>query len=381
MLYDAAILGLGAMGSAAAYHLARRGAKVLGLDQFDPPHTSGSSHGETRVIREAYFEHPIYVPMVQRAYALWSELERESGQQLYVKTGGLMVGVEGGIVVEGSIRSALEHQLPHEILDCAEVKRRFPGLVPSPGMRAVLEPRAGILYPERCVAAHLQLARKHGADLKTNESVRSWIAQNGEVRITTVNAEYTAKKLVVAAGAWLPRLVPSLRQALTIERQVLLWFSALDPNLFAPDRFPIHLWEYEPDKMFYGFADLGDGVKVAFHHQGEITDPESVNRQVTERDIRSMRELLERYLPKANGEFLRGTVCLYTNTPDGHFILDFQPGSEETILASPCSGHGFKFASAVGEILADLTLHGRSQFDLSLFRADRFGSVSGVATH
>ena len=373
MIHDAAILGLGAMGSAAAYHLARRGAKVLGIDQFEPPHTNGSSHGETRVIREAYFEHPSYVPLVQRAYELWTDLERESGEHLYLRTGGLMVGVKDGIVVGGSIRSAQEHKLAHEVLNGSEVTRRFPGLVPSPAMYAVLEPRAGIVFPEKCVAAHLAGARKFGAELKTNEKAVSWKAQNDGVEVTTDRGTYSAHKLIVTAGAWLPRLFPALQRVLTIERQVLLWFKALDPTLFTPDRFPIHLWEYEPDKMFYGFPDLGEGVKVAFHHQGETTDPEKVNRNVTEADIDSMRKLLARFLPQANGKYLRGTVCLYTNTPDGHFIIDFQPGSERVVIASPCSGHGFKFASAMGEVLADLATAGRSTFDLSLFRADRFG--------
>jgi sarcosine oxidase len=373
LTFDAAILGLGAMGSAAAYHLTRRGARVLGIDQFEPPHTNGSSHGETRVIREAYFEHPIYVPLVQRAYELWSELERESGEPLYLKTGGLMVGVEDGIVVGGSIRSAQEHKLAHEVLQGSEVTKRFPGIIPSPGMSAVLEPRAGILFPERCVAAHLALARKSRAELRTSEKAVSWRAQRDHVQVQTDCGTYSAKKLIVTAGAWLPRLFPELQPVLTIERQVLLWFEALEPELFTPDRFPIHLWEYEPNKMFYGFPDLGEGVKVAFHHQGEITNPEKVNRNVTEADIESMRNLLRRFLPQANGRFLRGTVCLYTNTPDGHFIIDFQPGSDRVVIASPCSGHGFKFAGAVGEVLADLATAGRSAFDLSLFRADRFG--------
>jgi sarcosine oxidase len=373
MIHDVAILGLGAMGSAAAYHLAKRGAKVLGLDQFDPPHTNGSSHGETRVIREAYFEHPIYVPLVQRAYDLWNKLEGESGERLYVRTGGLMVGARGGIVLDGSIRSAREHRLPHEILNSATVKKRFPGLNPAPEMSAVLEPRAGILFPEKCVAAHLRLAKKFGAELHTNQKALFWTARPDDVQIRTARETYTAQKLIVTAGAWLPRLFPALERVLTIERQVLLWFDALDPALFTPDRFPIHLWEYEPNKMFYGFADLGEGVKVAFHHQGDVTDPDVVNRTVTEADISSMRNLLSRFLPQANGKFLRGTVCLYTNTPDGHFIIDFQPGSDRVVLASPCSGHGFKFASAIGEVLADLAASGRSAFDLSLFRADRFG--------
>jgi sarcosine oxidase len=179
--------------------------------------------------------------------------------------------------------------------------------------------------------------------------------------------------MIVTAGPWMADFFPQLAPLLQVERQVLLWFQANTPLIFAPERFPIHLWEYEPDKMFYGFPDLGAGVKVAFHHQGELTRAGGVNRTVTESDIKAMRALLARYLPAANGAFLRGTVCLYTNTADGHFILDRHPETDRVILASPCSGHGFKFASAIGEVLADLVLDSQSTFDLSLFRLNRFG--------
>src|SRR5688500_17331681 len=367
IVYDVAILGLGAMGSAAAYHLARRGANVLGSDQFDPPHTSGSSHGETRVIREAYFEHPSYVPLVQRAYELWTELEQDASEDLYLKTGGIMLGAPGSTVASGAIQSAREHHLEHEVLDSAAIQQRFPGLNPRPEMIGVLEPRAGILYPEKCVAAQLKVAGILGAVLRTNEKVVAWKATADHVTIRTTIGEYSARELIISAGAWLPELFPHFARALTIERQVLLWFKALDDALFRPDRFPIHLWEYEPDKMFYGFPDLGSGVKVAFHHQGEVVLPDEVNRTVNERDIGSMRGLLERYLPEANGEFLRGTVCIYTNTPDGHFILDHHPQSKNVIIASPCSGHGFKFASAVGEVLCKMALEEEQSFNLSLF--------------
>ena len=197
------------------------------------------------------------------------------------------------------------------------------------------------------------------------------------MKVRTGAGEYAARKLIVSAGAWLGDAVPELASLLTVERQVLLWFEAKSKGWFEPERFPIHLWEYEAGKMFYGFPDLGSGVKVAFHHQGEITNPESVNREVTRGDIEAMRGLLERFLPEANGEFLRGTVCLYTNTPDGHFILDQHPASERVIVASPCSGHGFKFASAVGEVLADMALDGRSSMDLSLFRLGRLRRGGG----
>ena len=372
MIYDVAVLGLGAMGSAAAYHLARRGVNVLGIDQFNPPHTSGSSHGETRVIREAYFEHPSYVPLVQRAYELWAELEEEAQEQLYLKTGGLMLGAPESTVVRGAIQSAREHHLAHEILDCAAIKRRFPGLNPADGMIGVLEPRAGIVYPEKCVAAFLRLAGVLGAELRTNEKILDWNASADKVTIRTAQNEYIARTAIITAGAWLGEIVPEISRLLTVERQVLLWFAASDPALFAPDRFPIHLWEYEADKMFYGFPELANGVKVAFHHQGESTSARAINRDITTADIENMRGLLKQFLPAANGEFLRGTVCHYTNTTDGHFIVDRHPQTDRVFVASPCSGHGFKFSSAIGEVLADLVLDGKSSLDLSLFRLDRF---------
>jgi sarcosine oxidase len=372
ILYDVAILGLGAMGSAAAYHLARRGVNVLGLDQFDPPHTFGSSHGETRVIREAYFEHPTYVPLVQRAYELWAELEQDAQERLYLKTGGIMIGAAGSTVVRGATQSAREHGLEHQILDATAIEERFPALRPEREMLGVLEPRAGILFSEKCIAAHIRIARILGAEICTQQKVLDWTIHSDHVSIRTATHWFRARKIIVTAGPWIGGLVPEMSRHLQIERQVLLWFEAASPELFSADRFPIHLWEYEPDKMFYGFPDLGSGVKVAFHHQGVVTKPDSVNREITASDVESMRQLLARFLPAANRRFLRGTVCLYTNTPDGHFILDQHPQSDRVILASPCSGHGFKFASAIGEALADLVLDGRSQLDLSFFRLSRF---------
>ncbi len=374
--FDVVVAGLGAMGSAALFHLARRGLSTLGLDQFAPPHLHGSSHGETRVIREAYFEDPRYVPLVQRAYDLWSELEQLSGEHLYLKTGGIMIGSPASAVLSGTLGSVREHRLPHEHLDSSQIATRFPEFRPDPGMEGVLEPRAGILHPERCVAAHLQLAARAGAHIRTNEKVHEWSQDPTGVVIQTAHDTYHAKRLVLAAGPWISSLLPSHRQLFQVERQVLLWFKSLDSTLFRPDSFPIHLWEYEPEKMFYGFPDLGSGVKVAFHHQGELTSALAVDRNVHAADIASMRELLERYLPEANGTFLRGTICLYTNTRDGHFVLDRIPESPNVLVASPCSGHGFKFASAIGEVLADLATEAPPRFDLGLFSLDRFRQPS-----
>jgi sarcosine oxidase len=370
--FDVVVAGLGAMGSAALFHLARRGVKVLGLDQFAPPHALGSSHGETRVIREAYFEHPSYVPFIQRAYELWGELERLSGEALYLRTGGLMIGREETAVLSGALQSARVHGIEHEVLSAEQIKNCFPGLRPAPDMLGLLERRAGILFPEACLAAHLQLAERAGARVRLNEKLHDWKEEPTGIVLQTAHATYHARKLILAGGPWMPQLVPELHGCLNVERQVLLWFRALETELFDPEIFPVHLWEYEKGKMFYGFPDLGRGVKVALHHEGELTNAVSVDRAVRPADISAVRELLSRYLPAANGAFLRGTVCLYTNTPDGHFILDRLPGAGNVLVASPCSGHGFKFASAVGEALADLALDQAPAADLSLFSLRRF---------
>lgn len=367
--FDVIVAGLGAMGSAAAYHLARRGKKVLGLDRFTPPHTMGSSHGRTRIIREAYFEHPSYVPLVQRAYTLWSELEAQSGRQLFVKTGGLMIGPPGGVIFEGAKRSAIEHRLAHEVLTAADVRSRFPALQPNPDHAAVWEPRAGFLFPERCIEAHLALAKRHGATLRFDEPVLSWQPDKNAVIARTQNGEYAAERLVISAGAWATTLLSDLRLPLTIERQVLFWFEpASDPDLFRSERCPVYLWEYDDGRFFYGFPDHGDGVKVARHHQGETTEPHAINREVTPDDIEAMRSVVRRCLPKVDGRLREATVCMYTNTPDEHFLIDFHPIHPQVLIASPCSGHGFKFSSAVGEVLADLALESESRYDLSLFR-------------
>ncbi|MCI0392182.1 MAG: N-methyl-L-tryptophan oxidase [Acidobacteria bacterium] len=375
--FDVVIIGLGAMGSAAAYHLSRRGRRVLGLDQFTPPHSFGSSHGRSRIIREAYYEHPLYVPIVQRAYELWAELERDSGQTLWRQTGGLMIGSPEGRLVTGARRSAQNYSLTHEALSAEEIRRRFPALNPTDEMIGVWEPRAGILFPEKCIAAHLALAREQGTNLRFEEPTLSWTAEGAGVRVTTSKGSYQADRLILTAGAWLPSLASDLNLPLTIERQVLYWFEAADHlERFHPDRCPIYFFECEPDRFIYGFPDLGDGIKVARHHEGERTGPETVDQAVKPEEIETMRSLVRRFLPEADGALRETAVCLYTNTPDFHFLIDDHPHCPQALIASPCSGHGFKFASAIGEILADRIIEGGSRFDLSLFRLKRMGEVS-----
>jgi sarcosine oxidase len=367
--FDVIIVGLGAMGSASAYHLAKQGRKVIGFDRFTPPHASGSSHGKTRIIREAYFEHPLYVPLIQRAYELWAELERESGATLFRQTGGLMVGRPDSAVVIGANRSAEVHRLSHESLSAHEVRLRFPALHPTDEMVAILEPRAGILFPETCVETHLALARRHGAKLHFDEPVLRWRPDGGGVSVFTSKGDYQAGQLLLTTGSWISSLIPELRLPLTVERQIQFWFEARNPACFQPDRCPIHIWEHEPGKHFYGFPDLGEGVKVASHHEGKIVNPDSIDRFVAPDEVEAMRVIVRRFLPDADGPLRSAVVCMYTDTPDHNFFIDWHPAHSRVLIASPCSGHGFKFSSVVGEALAELLVEGRTRFDLGLFRA------------
>jgi sarcosine oxidase len=366
------VVGLGAMGSAAAWQLARRGRRVLGLDRFSPPHTLGSSHGRSRIIREAYFEHPCYVPLLRRAYECWADLERASGRRLLRQTGGLMAGPEGGVLVPGARRSAIEHGLPHEMLSASEIRRRFPGFAPPDDFVGLLEPRAGMLVPEDCVQAALDLARLYGAELRMDEPVTDWRADGHGVSVDTTTGSHRAERLILAAGPWMMSLLGPLGRRLEVERQLFHWFEpARTPELFRPEHCPIAVWEYAPERIFATQPDVGDGVKAGIHHEGESTDPENVRRKPTPEDEATMRRLVEIYLPAAAGRLREARVCLYTNTPDHHFLIDRHPDHPQVVLASPCSGHGFKFASVVGEILADLATGERSPFDLTPFAFSR----------
>jgi sarcosine oxidase len=371
-MYDCILAGLGAVGSSAAFHLASRGSRVLGLDRFAPPHALGSSHGKSRIIREAYFENPLYVPLVRRAYECWAALEAESGRSVFTRTGGLMVGPPESSVVAGARASAIAHALPYDEIAAGELRRRIPAFHPGDGDVAIWEPRAGILAPETAIETHLSLAHARGAEIRFNEAMLGWAATDDGVDVTTPRGTFHAARLVIAAGSWLRDLVPELTLPLAVERNVVYWFDPAQPTAsFAPDRFPIFIHEFAPGRAWYGFPDVGDGVKVALHHQGEITDPDTVRRTVGDDEIGFVRSLLARFLPGANGSLRETTVCLYTNTPDDHFILDRHPVHASVVIASPCSGHGFKFSSAIGEVIADLVTDRPPQFDLQPFRIGR----------
>jgi len=361
-VYDVIVIGLGAMGSAAAYHLARRGARVLGLDAHAPGHTLGSSHGESRIIRLSYYEHPDYVPLLLRAYELWDILQQEAEVELLRMTGGLYVGPLSGSLVAGSLRSAQEHRLPVEVLDAPEIVRRFPVLRPRVDDFAVYEPRAGVLFCERCIEAHLRLAAAAGARLRHEEPVHEWHAGHeehnggGPVEVRTGAAVYRATDLVITAGAWAGRLLAPLGIPLQPERNTVFWLqpqhSAGD---FASDRFPIWIWDAREGGVFYGVPHLErDGVKVARHHSGIACDPDTVSRVVTAADEAPVRRFVQSAIPALDGPVADSVACLYTLTPDQHFVIDRHPEHPNVIFACGFSGHGFKFSSVVGEILADL---------------------------
>lgn len=375
--YNAIVVGLGAMGSATLYHLAQRGWRVLGLEQFAPGHKRGSSHGDSRIIRETYFEHPLYVPLVQRAHELWRELEERSGSSLMTITGGIMIGPPAGSVVPGTLRSAAEHGLPYEVLTPVEVRERFPAFRLAEGLVAVFDPRGGFLDPEACNRAHITVARDAGAEARFDEPALDWIPDGSGVRVTTASDTYTADHMVLTGGAWNSELLPDLVLPLTIERQAVFWLEPeLDASDYDPARFPIYAYEYRPGSICYGFPRLPRGVKASVMHDGEtVLYPDEVDRTVAESEVNPLRVALRPILPALSEAPVRESdVCLFTNTPDHDFIIDFHPLCPQVLISSPCSGHGFKFSSAIGEIQAELLTMGKTKFDLSPFRIDRWAA-------
>lgn len=371
--FDVIVVGLGGMGSAALHHLAARGKRVLGLERFVPGHAHGSSHGLTRIIRLAYFEHPSYVPLLRRAFELWRELEQGLPEPLLHVTGGLDVGPAGGMIFEGSLRSCLEHSLPHEVLDARELARRFGAWHPAPDAMAVYQPDAGFLTPERCIAAHLARAEAAGATVRTEEQVLAIENAPGGVRVVTNRGRYDAAQAVLTAGPWMGELAPSLRTRLVPERQVLGWFGIDDRPAFAPATFPVFVLEAQ-EGIFYGFPEYHvPGFKLGkYHHRYEPVHPDHVPREVTAADEAALRLASARYFPSANGKLESATTCIFTNTADEHFIIDRAPELPEVLLVSACSGHGFKFCSVIGEICADLVTTDHTSHDIALFKLSRF---------
>lgn len=370
--YDAIVVGLGAHGSAAAAELARRGARVLGIDRFPRGHEMGSFVGRTRIIRTAYFEHPGYVPLLRRAWERWRDLERESGERILFQTGGINAGPPGSAIVEGALRSVREHGLAHEVLEGAELARRFPWLRAS-GLVAVVERQAGYLVPERAIAAHLAVAERRGAELRFDDGTDDWFPEpdGSAVNVhTRSGATERAGALVLTAGAWLPYLLPDLALPLTVERIPLFWYEPWHADGLRD--IPVYIVE-SPDGTYYGFPYLADqGLKVARHGGGRTAHPDRLEREVVAGEDAGVRAFIERYLPDGAGPLRASKVCMYTKTPDEHFVVDRHPRYPRIVFASACSGHGFKFASVMGEILADLALDGSTALPIGFLSAARF---------
>ena len=373
--WDTIVVGLGAMGSATLHQLAKRGRRVLGIEQFTPGHARGSSHGKSRIIREAYFEDPRYVPLVQRAYECWHALEAESGVTVLRQTGGLMLGAPGSEVVSGARRSAALHGLSHEVIDAVEVRRRYPAFRPAEHEIGVVEPRAGMLAPELAITTFTELAQRNGATIQTDEALMSWRPNGDGVQVSTTKGTYRAATLILTVGAWAGKVFGELSLPLTVQRNVLHWFTPRqNAEQFAPEQFPIFIHDHGDGPAWYGFPDTGDGVKLALHHHGDVADPDALRHHVRDDEVELVRTIVRRFMPDADGPLRASQPCMYTNVPDDHFIIDRHPDHASVIVASPCSGHGFKFSSAIGEVLADMATGDRVAFDTSLFSLARFSA-------
>jgi sarcosine oxidase len=379
--YDVIVAGLGAMGSSTVYQLARRGQRVLGFDRFDPPHAMGSTHGHSRIIRTAYWDDPSYVPLVGRAHESWRELEAASGERLYFPTGQLYLGAPDSMLVSGARDSVQLNGIPHEELSGAALAQRAPGLRASAGTVAIWEPHAGVLLPELAVATFLKLATRSGAEIHTEEPLAQWAAEGDGVSVTTPRGDYHADRLVLTLGAWTSKLVPDLGVPLKAERQVMHWFRPKPGSAgMGPERIGCFMWEYERGHIWYAVPDMGDGFKAGIHHDGVASDPDEVERRISARDIERVSTRVREMVPDANPTPVASAVCFYTDTPDGQFLIDTHPESPAVLVASPCSGHGFKFASVIGELLADLTITGHTAADLSLFKLARHRAAPPAGT-
>lgn len=372
--HDVIVIGVGGMGSATAYHLARRGVDVLGLERYNIPHAEGSSHGYTRIIRRAYYEDPSYVPLIERAYDLWDQLADETGREIIHRTGSIDAGLPDDPVFAGSKSSCEEYDIPYEILDGAELADRFPGYQLPEDYRAVYQPDGGFVVPEEAIVGHVEAAQNAGATVRAREPVQGWTETTaGDITVETAQGTYQAESLVLTAGAWNQKLTDALEGLAQPERQVLAWFQPERPDRFQPETFPV--WNLSvPEGRFYGFPIYEvPGFKLGkYHHRDEQIDPDSWNREPGPADERLLREFTQSYFPEAAGETMGLTTCMFTNTPDEHFILDTLPAHPQVVVGAGFSGHGFKFASVIGSILADLAVDGETDHPIGKFRLDRF---------
>ncbi|MEU0173838.1 N-methyl-L-tryptophan oxidase [Streptomyces massasporeus] len=375
--YDIVVVGLGALGSSACHSLAAAGLRVLGVERHGPVHDLGASHGESRGVWQAYFMGPRYVPFLKRAYTLWSELEEQSGERLFHRTGGLCLGPVDGELLPAAKASAEQFGLEHEYLSADEVHQRFAQFEPTSDCAAIYDPGSGYVQPEQTVRVQLRLAEKHGADLHFHEAALEIVEGARGVRLRTDRAVYHAGRVVVASGCWAPALLPDLGARIRVLRKVMLWF---DPDggaqAFQPDRFPYWIWEGN-GMVGYGHpaaSGLHGGVKAGVHSGGTPTDPDGVDRFVAREEVAEMQEFLRTRIPRlGGGRYRRSAVCLYDNTPDQAFLIGRASEKGHVLVAGGTSGHAFKFAPAIGEAVAELVQEGRARHDISAFDPSRFG--------
>ncbi|APX97751.1 N-methyl-L-tryptophan oxidase [Natronorubrum daqingense] len=367
--YDAIVLGVGGMGSAAVYHLAKRGVDVLGIERYDVPHGRGSSHGDTRIFRLTQPEHPSYVPLAERARTLWRELEAESGADLLTETGSIHAGPAGGSHVSDAVDSCEAHDLPHEVLSGSDVNERFPGYELPADHECVYQPDGGFLACERAISTHVRLAHEHGATVRARERVLEWESRESGVEVRTDRGTYDADHLVVAAGAWAANQLPLLEDALSPQRRVMCWLQPETPAQFAPDSFPVFSVDV-PEGKFYGFP-VADQPGFKFGRtpaQAESIDPDDWADEPTLEDEQRLRKLSANRFPNGDGPTLRLATCIVTRSLDGHFYLDTHPEYSQVSIAAGFTGHGFKFTSVVGEVLADFATDGETEHPIDVHR-------------
>lgn len=374
VIYDVAVVGLGGMGSAVLAQCAMRGVRAIGVEQFDRGHELGASSGKTRIIRQAYFEDPAYVPLLLRAYELWRDLERRTGQEVMRLTGLLMAGSEGSEVIAGSTRAAQLHDLPVQYLTASDMRTRYPMLRVRDGEAGVFEPEGGAVFPERSIRAHLDLAASFGAELRFNTAMESWHAGDGFIEIHLSGDELVrTRSLVLTLGPWFAQAMREAGVSIEVQRNVQVWFAP-QTEAYNADVFPAFLIEREDlPSPLYGFPDFGGGVKAAFHGTGDRTSPQALDRDVDiARDVEPLAHAMESWMPGAAARFLEGKACMYALTPDRHFVIDRHPRDDRVVLCGGFSGHGFKFASVIGEIAAQLALDGGTHHDVSFLGLTRF---------
>jgi sarcosine oxidase len=379
--FDVIVLGIGSMGSSTCYYLASRGHRVLGLEQFDIPHDQGAHAGQSRIIRKAYFEHPDYVPLLERAYENWKEIEHKTGSQIYFPTGLLYAGKPNDVLIKGVRESAEKYKVKVESLSKAQAKDRFPQFQIPEGYEVLFEPDAGFVTPERAVLLYVEQAIQAGAHIHTKEKAISWRKEGEIITVTTNKETYTCKKLIITAGPWAGQLIPGFSKQLKVTRQVIAWVNPKERQPFELGQFPCWLIDdHTQDGMYYGFPMLPVGkfgapigLKVALHYPGQVSDPDAVNRIPSIDDEAMLIDAINKYLPQGYQSTHVLKTCLYTNTPDENFVLDFLPGYDRQVaIAAGFSGHGFKFVSVVGEIMADLAQQGKTDLPIAFLNASRF---------